>query len=63
MTVLPALKYFVGLFAERKGSIYEIPERYVKDVGYSDQFHWAVIAEYYDVGTIFFIVLVACARS
>lgn len=48
--LLPALKYFVDRFGNERASIFEIPESLVKECGYSDQFHWAIIAEYYDVG-------------
>jgi hypothetical protein len=49
LSLLPALKVFVDGFNDENGSILEIPEPYVKECGYSDQFHWAIIAEYYNV--------------
>jgi hypothetical protein len=49
LSLLPALKDFVDRFGRNQGSVFDIPVSYVKECGYSDQFHWAVIAEYYDV--------------
>jgi hypothetical protein len=47
--IFPALKFFARRFGDKSGNIYEIPESYVKECGYLDQFHWALITEYYDV--------------
>jgi hypothetical protein len=48
-SILPALKVFIDKFGEKSGNIYDIPESFVKSCGYADHFHWALIAEYYDV--------------
>jgi hypothetical protein len=56
VTLLPALKYFTDLFGDQGANIYDIPERYVQKCGYLDQFHWALIAEYFDVSSLKFLI-------
>ena len=51
-SILPALWFFISKFGDRYGSIYDIPEEYALECGFTDQFHWALIAEYYDVRLI-----------
>ena len=49
----PALKVFINKFGDGFGSIYDIPEECVKQYAFKDQFHWALIAEYYEVRSTF----------
>lgn len=48
-SILPALKLFIDRFNDQAGSIYDIPARCVELCGFSDQFHWALTADYYEV--------------
>lgn len=47
--LLPALKFFIDRFGDEIGCVNEIPDPYVKECGFLNQFHWALVADYYDV--------------
>lgn len=56
-SILPALKFFIDKFGNKSGSIYDIPESFVKSCGYTDQFHWALVGEYYDVNLEIILII------